>query len=188
MRGCVVGEWVPDVRITGGTLKGRTVKVPVRSGLRPTSARVREAVFHRLQGRLKGAHVIDVFGGSGVLSLEAWSRGAARVTCVERDPVAVRAIRDNVRKLGAVVDVRCSDARGLNGRFPKSFDLVLADPPYVDDPALWAGRLAGLVRSSGLLVLEHRAGRLAPRQVELLAVEWQRRYGDSEVTMFTTKR
>ena len=86
MRGCVAGEWVPEVRITGGSLKGRTVKVPGRPGLRPTSARVREAVFHRLQHRLQGADVIDVFGGSGALSLEAWSRGAARVTCIERDP------------------------------------------------------------------------------------------------------
>lgn len=188
MRAFAAGGWAPDVRITGGSLKGRSVKVLDRAGLRPTSARVREAVFHRLQHRLHDAHVLDVFGGSGVLSLEAWSRGAARVVCVERDPVAVRGIRENVRKLGADVEVRRADAKHIKDRLSDTFHLVLADPPYADDPAIWAGRLAGMVQPDGLLVLEHRAGGLQPRRIESLTVHWQRRYGDTEVTMLMMKR
>lgn len=164
-------------------MKGRSVRVPDRAGLRPTSARVREAIFHRLLPRLVDAQVLDVFGGSGVLALEAWSRGAARVVCVERDGVAVRSIRENVEQLGAQVEVKRRDARRL-GKDDGRFDIVFADPPYADDPAVWANRLAGLVEPDGILVLEHRAGALRPRTVADLRVSWQRRYGDTEITMF----
>jgi len=119
-----------------------------------------------------------------VLSLEAWSRGAARVVCVERDPVAVRAIRGNVSALGAEVEVRRGDARRLDNA---RYDLVFADPPYADDPTVWANRLAASVRPEGVLVLEHRAGALTPRSLVGLLVDWQRRYGDTEITMLAPK-
>jgi len=167
------------VRIIGGRLKGRSVKVPDRKGLRPTSARVREAVFHRLLTRLEGADVLDVFAGSGVLAFEALSRGAARAVCVERDSVAARTIHDTARGLGVEVEVRRRDARRAG---KDQFDVVLADPPYDDDPAVWASRLAKNVRADGVLVMEHRSGALHPRSLRGLSVEWQRRYGDSEVT------
>ncbi len=167
------------MRITGGSLKGRSVNVPDRKGLRPTAARVREAVFHRLWPRLEDVEVLDVFAGSGVLAFEALSRGAARVVCIERDVVAARSIENTARILKVQVEVRRRDAKRMG---KEQFDVVLADPPYEDDPAVWASRLAKNVRPSGVLVLEHRSGALHPRSLRGLSVEWQRRYGDSEIT------
>lgn len=169
------------MRITGGTLKGRSVRVPDRPGLRPTSARVREALFHHLSPRLDGARVLDAFGGSGVLSLEAWSRGAGSVICLERDRVAARQVRDTVKALGAEVDVRVRDAR----RAPDGpFDLILADPPYADPPVPWVRALTPRLDPDGRLVLEHRAGALPAVRIAGVRVCWQRRYGDTELTIF----
>lgn len=167
------------MRITGGTLKNRTVAVLERPGLRPTSARVREAVFHRLGARLVGARVWDVFGGSGVLALEAWSRGAEPVVCTERDRRASRAISDTVRRLGAGIEVRTGDVRRM---LPGRFDIILADPPYDESPAPWLRILSGALEPDGLMVFEHRSGALARGRHGDLRVEWQRRYGDTTVT------
>lgn len=168
------------MRITGGTLKNRPVRVPDRKGVRPTPARVREALFHRLLPHLHGARVLDAFGGSGVLALEAWSRGASTVVCVERDKKAARQIIQTVQSLGADgIQVRVRDSRRLKD---ERFDIVLADPPYADPPGPWLRVLAPLVAPDGVLVFEHRAGTLPRGPHDGLRVTWQRRYGDTELT------
>ena len=167
------------MRITGGTLKNRAVPVLNRPGLRPTSARVREAVFHRLGTRLVGARVWDVFGGSGMLALEAWSRGAEAVICTERDRKASRTISDTVRRLGAGIEVRTGDVRRMK---LGTFDVILADPPYEESPASWLRVLSAALEPGGVLVFEHRSGGLARGRHDELRVEWQRRYGDTTVS------
>ncbi len=97
---------------------------------RPTSSRVREALFSLIGHDLEGVTVLDAFGGSGLLGFEAWSRGA-RVTIVETNPKAVAAIRRNADGLGADVQVLRADA--LTHRPDPPYDVVLADPPYALD-------------------------------------------------------
>ncbi len=170
------------MKITGGRLRGRVVRVPERDGVRPTASRVREAVFHVLRERLLGATVLDAFGGSGLLSLEAWSRGAASVVCIERDAKAAAIIRENAHSLGVTLDLRIGDVR--KQKLP-AFDIVLADPPYADDPMEWARRLTPFVSPNGVLVLEHRTGNWSGRSLGPLQVTWDRRYGDSSVVFLS---
>jgi 16S rRNA (guanine966-N2)-methyltransferase len=167
------------MRITAGRLKNRTVPVADRPGLRPTSARVREAVFHVLGARLEGARVWDAFGGSGILAFEAWSRGAVVVVCTERDRRAVRQIAASAARLGAAVDVRARDASRVK---EGSFDVIFADPPYADDPARWISILASALAPDGLMVFEHRSGKLSRGRHGALRVTWQRKYGDTTVS------
>lgn len=135
-------------RIVAGTVGGRTLQVPPK-GTRPTSDRVREALFARLEHLdvVDGARVLDLYAGSGALGLEALSRGAEHATLVEAARVAADVCRRNVTALGlgdrtAVAVERAERFTARPAAHP--WDLVLLDPPYdVDEPAL-ADVLAGL--------------------------------------------
>jgi len=117
-------------RIVAGTAGGRRLEVPP-SGTRPTSDRVREALFSALEAAvgLDGARVLDLYAGSGALGLEALSRGAASCLFVEQDRAALDALRANIAKLGARADVRAQSVLAL-GPAPAPLDLILMDPPY----------------------------------------------------------
>lgn len=181
-------------RIVAGTAGGRTLRVPPR-GTRPTSERVREALFSRLDhaDALDGAHVLDLYAGSGALGLEAASRGAARVVLVESARDAARVCRENAAALGLADRVQVLAARaeaalpGAGGGRP--FDLVLLDPPYdLGDDAL-ATVLAGLVPpavAAGAVVVVERARRSGePCWPATLTPGDARAYGDT-VLWFAT--
>jgi 16S rRNA (guanine966-N2)-methyltransferase len=135
------------LRIIAGTWRGRTIEVPAGGAIRPTSDRVREALFNRLAHaftddgfRLQGARVVDVFAGTGALGLECLSRGAAQAVFLDRDPTAIDLIRRNVAKLGAEDRATVMNADGANlPRAAVPCDLALLDPPYgqgLVEPAL----------------------------------------------------
>jgi len=151
-------------RVIAGSAGGRTLRTPPGSGTRPTSDRVREAVFSALDARdaVRGARVLDLYAGSGALGLEAASRGAARVVLVESDRRAADVIAGNARelKLAGTRVVRSTVAAHL---FPdpdpdEPSDLVFVDPPYDLDDTLLAQVLdrlrAGWLAPRGLLVVE----------------------------------
>jgi 16S rRNA (guanine966-N2)-methyltransferase len=121
-------------RIVGGTAGGRTIAVPRGDATRPTTDRVREALFSSL-GDLTGLRVLDGYAGSGALGLEALSRGAEHALLVERSAVAVRVLRANVAALGLPgAAVHAGPLLPLLGRGPAgAYDLVLLDPPYDQD-------------------------------------------------------
>ncbi|MEV6108812.1 16S rRNA (guanine(966)-N(2))-methyltransferase RsmD [Streptomyces sp. NPDC051940] len=130
-------------RVIAGTAGGRRLAVPPGNGTRPTSDRAREGLFstwESLHGPLTGLRVLDLYGGSGAVGLEALSRGAAHALIVEADARAVRTIRDNVRGLrlpGA--EVRAAKAEQVITGAPPAqpYDLVFVDPPYaVTDDAV----------------------------------------------------
>lgn len=120
-------------RIIAGLAKGRTIKVP-QTGTRPTSDRVREAVFTSLTSRLGSfadLNVLDLYAGSGAFALEALSRGAATATCVEKHAATAAVIKENARHLDFKVDVKASDVKAfLKASAFTKFDLVYVDPPY----------------------------------------------------------
>jgi 16S rRNA (guanine966-N2)-methyltransferase len=169
-------------RIIGGSAGGRHLQVPPGRDTRPTSDRVREALFSALEsafGGLDGLSVLDLYAGSGALGLESLSRGAARATLVERDPNALKAIRANVAALGlpGAEVVAAPVATYLSGP-PTGFDLVLADPPYADPvdelvTALADGWVAGTV------VLEQATRSRAPAWPAPLEHHRSKRYGDT---------
>ncbi len=149
-----------SVRITGGRWRGRRLAVAGAEGLRPTTDRIRETLFNWLRPRLAGARVADLFAGTGILGMEALSRGAASALFVERDRGLVRAIERSIETLDAGgCRVQAADAyRLLAGGEPEPFDVVFLDPPYghgrLDELCtLLAGR--GWLADEALVYLEH---------------------------------
>jgi len=151
------------MRISGGELGGRKVRVPSGEAVRPTQDRVREALFSMLMNVVPEASFLDLFAGSGSVGLEAWSRGARTVTWVERDARHAALLRTNVESLApGVGEVACCEAgRWLKGAGRgRNFDVVFADPPYELAQELGFGGLMGLLaehevlRDGGIFVAE----------------------------------
>jgi 16S rRNA (guanine966-N2)-methyltransferase len=176
------------MRVIAGHLGGRRLKAPRGRTTRPTSDRVREALF-ALLGEVGGASVLDLFAGTGGLGIEALSRGASRAVFVERDAGAVRTLKANLAALGiqeADAEVRRADALGAlrTARARKeTYDLVFIDPPYSQARA-WGPELSAvlpsLLRPSARVVVE--SDRRAPLQ-RGLEIALQRRYGDTSITI-----
>ncbi len=180
-------------RIISGLVGGRRIRTPPGTGTRPTSDRVREALFSRLEHLdvVSRANVLDLYAGSGALGLEAASRGAARVLCVESDRAAAAVVRTNIAELKlAGVSVRADTVeRSLlsgpaSGEVP--CDLVLADPPYDITEEALADVLLLLVThawlsSEALVVVERSARSPEPRWPEGLDGAGERRYGDTKM-------
>jgi len=175
-------------RIIAGAYGGRRIQTPKGDGTRPTSDRVREAMFSSIESELggfDGLHVLDLFAGSGALGLEALSRGATSAVFVESDARAAAVIKANAKDLattGAVV-VRGTAGGFLEREPDRPFDLVFLDPPY----AVPTEQLAGLVRrahercSHGALLVVERATRdpfTWPEGVEGLR---DKKYGETTV-------
>ncbi|WP_027946296.1 16S rRNA (guanine(966)-N(2))-methyltransferase RsmD [Amycolatopsis taiwanensis] len=153
-------------RIVAGTAGGRRLKVPSQ-GTRPTSDRVREALFSALEsrGELRDARVLDLYAGSGALGLEALSRGAAEALFVEVDRKAAVVLKANIAGVGLGGSVRVGAVETVlaKERPEEPFDVVFADPPYAHDSArlsvmLTALAASGWIAERGLVVIE-RAGR-----------------------------
>jgi 16S rRNA (guanine966-N2)-methyltransferase len=198
------------MRIVGGTFGSRALVAPKGRATRPTSDRVREALFGILQSAkvVDHARVLDLYAGSGALGLEALSRGAAHATLIESSRDALDAIRTNVDALGVGTRVRviAGDVRNvprlLRGLTPSEpFDLVLADPPWalVDEgaalAALTALLRAGVVAPGAWIVLEHSARTAPPASdgapppdgttpPDRLTPADTRRYGDTALTFY----
>lgn len=145
------------MRVIGGEWRGRAIRAPELASVRPTSDRVREAVFDLCEARglVEGAEVLDLFAGSGALGIEALSRGAASCVFVEADRRAARVIEANLEKLGLARAPRArvvvADALGYAAGAAHRFDLAFVDPPYAF--AEWPALLA--VLPAEVAVLEH---------------------------------
>jgi 16S rRNA (guanine966-N2)-methyltransferase len=177
-------------RIVAGVARGRALVVPRGEATRPTSDRVREALFSRLEheGVLDDARVLDLYAGSGALGLEAASRGASHVLLVEQGKAALAACRRNVADLGLPgVEVLAAPVQRALSVIPIApYDLVLADPPYVLGEDELAGVLAALVEREWLaegsvVVVERSARGLEPRWPDGLVRFDERRYGETKL-------
>jgi 16S rRNA (guanine(966)-N(2))-methyltransferase RsmD len=183
---------VTNLRVIAGAHRGRRLRAPRGDTTRPTSARVREAVFSIL-GDLEGARVLDLYAGSGALGIEALSRGARAVTFVEHDRAALACIRENLAAIGPpartrVLPIRVSTAVKNFGSDPgDGFDLVLCDPPWeaLEDALVELGRLgaSGAMAADARVVVEHAARDAEPSVVGLFAYD-RRRWGDAAVSFF----
>lgn len=167
------------IRITGGALRGRVLQGAVPPGVRPTAGRVREAVFSMVGQDLDGWSMLDLCGGTGLMALEAASRGASPVVVVERNAAAAAGIRRNLASMGADVELRVGDAM----RLPLApADLVYLDPPFKEPIGPWIARAAPLARR--VVVAEARAGVTWPDPPEGFALERTRTYGDTAVALY----
>jgi 16S rRNA (guanine(966)-N(2))-methyltransferase RsmD len=185
------------MRIIGGKSGGRILKVPKGLGVRPTPDLVKQAIFNSLGPRPDGAEVLELFGGSGALSLESLSRGAAHAVIVEKSQKHARMIRQNFESLGygpGQVELRVQDAFAAVAQFAASgrhFDLILADPPYGEknvnkrstsfaQKLLDDANLPNVLKPGGLFMLGH-----SRRDTLELGALWEERkmlkHGDSVI-------
>ena len=179
------------MRVVAGKWGGRTIRAPRGTSVRPTTDRVREAVFAILGDDVEGSIVLDLFAGTGAMAIESLSRGAAGAVLVESSPAALATLRANLAALqaeGAVclpLDYR-EAVRRLSAK-KRTFDLVFLDPPYGKG---LVGQAAELLSRAGILapgavVVAERASR---DPGETLPAEWReradRRYGDTRITLY----
>jgi 16S rRNA (guanine966-N2)-methyltransferase len=126
------------VRIIGGQFRGRVVRFPPEPGLRPTPDRVRETLFNWLGQDLEGQSTLEPFAGTGVLSLEALSRGAVRAVAVDRNRTLIHALRATARTFGANgLEAEVAEARAFMEQDTRRYDVVFLDPPFASDPWRW---------------------------------------------------
>ena len=180
------------MRVIGGDAKGRRIKVPKGKEVRPTAARVKEALFNILARDLSGAKVLDLFAGTGSLSIEALSRGAEEVILIDSSQESGKAIRENLRKLGLcgrskVWVAPVFRALRLLSRRKEKFDCIFLDPPYENH---WVGKTVeiiasgNLLRDQGIVVAEHSVREAVLPRYRGLALRDQRRYGTTLLSFF----
>ncbi|MHB8808561.1 MAG: 16S rRNA (guanine(966)-N(2))-methyltransferase RsmD [Desulfobulbaceae bacterium] len=190
------------MRISGGTAKGRKLCSPkgAKDSIRPTSDRVREALFSILGEKVRGARVLDLFAGTGSLGLEALSRGAASALFVDQSPQALELIRTNLHHCFAPGQAElCRLDLGRSAGFtslarrlaPGSrFDLVFLDPPYekkLAEPALTMVETNALAAPGGFVIAEERWKVVLPDRVGGLRLFLHRRYGETGIWLYTTE-
>lgn len=185
-------------RIISGSARGRRLKTPTGDATRPTSDRVREALFSALDSRLGSLHgvrLLDLYAGSGAVALEAISRGAEAVTAVESDRRTAGIVTENARTLGFADQVQVLAQRVervLDRPAAEPFDVVFADPPYPLEQAQVEQVLSLLVSNGwladpGVLVLERSARSVEPRWPEPLDLDSRKAYGET-VLWYVSRR
>ena len=189
MRGPAARGGSQNVRIIGGQARGRTLVAPAGSKTRPTQDYVRESLFNIIRWDVQDARVLDLFAGTGALSLESVSRGAQSAVLVDMDRAACAAIRKNIEtaRMGERCRLLQRDYRTAMDQLSREgcvFDVVFLDPPYRMEntgemcAALYDG---GLLAQDFLLVVEHRRG-CAPLLDARFEAFDQRNYGDTQIT------
>jgi 16S rRNA (guanine966-N2)-methyltransferase len=157
------------VRIIGGRFRGRVIRFPDASGLRPTPDRVRETLFNWLGQELNGRRTLDLYAGSGALTLEALSRGAEAAVAVDSNPTLIDALAEAARVIGATgLTTQVADARRFLARDTGLYDIIFLDPPFAQDewdrllPACEARLAAG-----GFMYAEAGRALEAPKGLEI---------------------
>ena len=179
------------MRVIAGEHKGRRLSPPKGKGVRPTSGRVKEALFSILGDRTVEARFLDLFAGTGAIGIEALSRGARSATFVEDTAASLKVLRDNLDRCGLTSSARvhpCSAETFMRREAGQSvFDIIFADPPYHDDiiaNLLPAIERAGIMAPDSLVVVEHFTKVSAPPQAGRLTLRRQYRYGDTRLSIY----
>jgi 16S rRNA (guanine(966)-N(2))-methyltransferase RsmD len=187
------------MRISAGELKGRKIGAKKlfakRAGgndLRPTSAKVREAIFDILRGEVEGASFLDLYAGMGTVGMEALSRGAGKVVFVESVRPRAKAIGEMIEKIGLHnrAEIHCEQAEAFlkrASRAGETFDIIFADPPYASDEIAKMLPLIdeyGILDAQGAVLCEHATKLKVPDAAGTLILKKQYRYGDTMLALY----
>lgn len=183
------------MRIIAGKYKGRRLTSPKGMNVRPTSDRVKESVFSIIQKNIVNANFLDLCSGTGNIGIEALSRGAKQVTFLDRNPVSLKLIRQNLKICGieisgTQVQVIAKDVyKGIKNLHSQleTFELIYFDPPYdtnMYNQCLTQISDTKLLNQAGILLIEHHKKTVLPTRIGLLTQEGQRLYGDTCVSLF----
>lgn len=183
------------MRVIAGTLGGRAISMNDNLPVRPTSDKARGAVFSSLAPLIAGSNFLDIFAGTGAIGIEAISRGAHHVTAIELSPQVAMLIRDNLVALGIrndVFEVRVGSFRDVLPRLTaKAYDLIFADPPYgqgYPDEVLRLVLQHDLLKSAGIMVIEHFAKESVPLAHGKLRLFKTKNYGQTKMSFFVAER
>jgi 16S rRNA (guanine(966)-N(2))-methyltransferase RsmD len=174
-------------RIIAGEARGRRLAAPRGNRTRPTSDKVRGAVFNVLGQFFAGGEVLDLYAGTGALALEALSRGCARAVCVEADRFAADVIAENAEGCGFAgrVEIRRGRVADVVPRLPRgAFALVFVDPPYEEGPEGALAVLEGVLAPGARVVAEHDARRPPADRYGTLVVADRRQYGGTGISIY----
>jgi 16S rRNA (guanine(966)-N(2))-methyltransferase RsmD len=174
-------------RIIAGAARGRRLAAPRGTRTRPTSDKVRGAVFNVLGQFFDGGDVLDLYAGTGALALEELSRGCARAVCVEADRGAAEVIGENAETLGMADRVEVRRGRVLDvvaALAPGRFALAFVDPPYEEGPEAALALLEGTLAPGGRAVAEHDARRPPADRYGALALADRRHYGGTGISIY----
>lgn len=179
------------LRISGGSLRGRLLIGPKGLAFRPTTARVREFIFYQLGNRIENAKVLDLFAGTGMLGIEALSRGAGQVVFVEKARSSLEILRKNLMRSGFFTKAKIvsedvfSAVRKL-GKQEEQFDLIFADPPFAENyrtAIVQTVNDAHVLHPQGILIVEH--DRKDPDLSNTkFVLSKERRFGDCVVSFY----
>lgn len=175
------------MRIVAGSARGRRLLAPRGTATRPTSDKVRGAVFDVLGQFFEGGRVLDLYAGSGALALEALSRGFARATCVEADRHAAETLARNVEACGFAgrVEIRRERVEDALARLPPAaFELAFIDPPYAEGPGAALAALPRVLAPRGVVVAEHDRRRPPPDLPGSLVLVDRRAWGGTGVSIY----
>lgn len=180
------------MRVIAGKYKGRKLEAPLDMSVRPTTDKVREAVFDILMNDVSGAVFCDLFAGSGAMGIEALSRGASKCILCDSDRVSIRLIRTNLRICGAGEEavVMTGDFRKCLRRIKEKVDIFYVDPPY--DAGLYGASLSqieilDLLSDDGIIIAEHDSRTEVPESTDYLEKVKDHRYGKTTVTVYRKK-
>lgn len=180
------------MRVITGTARGRRLKELPGLDTRPTTDKVKESIFNIIQFDIEGRRVLDLFGGSGQLTVEALSRGAASAVTVDSNPAAVKVIRENAALCGFADRTRVvgGDARSFLAGCRERFDLVFLDPPYAGPlltEALETIAAIDIVSEHGIIVCESALDKELPELPQPYEKGREYRYGKIKVTLYRRK-
>ena len=175
------------MRVITGTARGRRLKEPANYDIRPTTDQVKEAIFNICQFDVEGRRVLDLFGGTGQLGIEAKSRGAAQVDIIDFSKDSIQLIKENVKTTG--LDVRVLQADAIS--YLKScgeYDLIFIDPPYdsgLAEKALELIKAFDILSKGGIIICETRAETVLPELEKPYLKRKEYRYGKVKLTAYT---
>lgn len=175
------------MRVIAGKAKGVSLKTPEGMLTRPTADRVKEALFSILQFDLLGMEVLDLFGGTGQLGIEALSRGAKSAVFVDHQENACRLIRENLKRTGLSGEVVRSDYMTYLRRCKRKFDLILLDPPYAEvflENAINCITEIDILQSGGIIATERPLGKELPFQYDGYLRSRDYKYGKTLLTFY----
>lgn len=189
------GREITSLRVIAGLARGRKLKVPRVSWLRPTSDRVKESLFNILAPKVPGSIFLDLFAGSGSIGIEALSRGCARTIFVENNPKAVSYIRKNLDDAGLtggaqIYKLHVLKALYLFEKQEMKFDIIFLDPPYFkqyEAAVLKKIDKKGLLKKGGIVVTESSKKTFLPPRVGDLFITRRAEYGDTALNFYHQK-
>lgn len=183
------------MRVITGIAKGRKLRAPKGMDTRPTTDRVKEALFNLLGDKVYDAVFLDLFAGTGGIGIEALSRGAGRAVFIEKSPAALQVIRENLTITGLTekAEIYRQDsviALDMLGKRGVKFDLIYVDPPYLknyEEKVLIKISDYALLNETGAIVVESSKKDLLPGQVGCLMMVRQEKYGDTLLSFYRHK-